>query len=371
MSELHSSHAGSSRMKELARSYLWWPNLDKDLEELCNSCPNCLSHRANPPKAELHPWEWPTRPWHRFHVDYAGPVGGCYFLIIVDAHSKWVDIYHTIGTTSSETISCLQHSFAQFGLPISIVSDNRPCFTSQEFQDFIQCRGLRHITTTVYKPSTNGIAERVVQTFKQSLKKSSSSSDIQLVIDKFVFNYRLTPHSTTGVSPAELKFGCRLRSWLDLLWPGESAFAKVHERQKAQKHFYSKEPRKVQLSPDSTVMIRNYANRGPKWIPSVVTEQTGPLSYRCSLPSGVVKRHQDQIISRNQLPPNTDTDTEVIIPAIPHSPKPTTVSVDVPAGTSDATLESLGNAPVETTPQLQGSSCRSSRIRKPVDRLNI
>ena len=184
-----------------------------------------------------------------------------------------------------------------------------------------------------------------------------------------MFNYRLTPHSTTGVSPAEHMFGRRLRSRLDLLWPGESVSAKVHEHQQTQKHCYSKEPRKVQLSPDSTVMIRNYTNRGPKWIPSVVTEQTGPLSYRCSLPSGVVKRHQDPIISRNQPPP--DTGAEVIIPAIPHSPESTTVSVDVPAGTSDTTLESLGNAPVETMPQLQGSSRRSSRIRKPVDRLNL
>ena len=98
MSELHSSHAGSSRMKELARTYLWWPNLDKDLKELCNSCPDCLSHRINPPKAELHPWEWPTHSWHRIHVDYAGPVSGRYFLITVDAHSKWVDIYHTKGS---------------------------------------------------------------------------------------------------------------------------------------------------------------------------------------------------------------------------------------------------------------------------------
>ena len=97
VSELHSSHAGSSRMKELARSCLWWPNLEKDLEELCNSCPDCLSHRANPPKAKFHPWEWPTRPWHRIHVDYAGPVGGHCFLIIVDAHSNWVDIYYSKG----------------------------------------------------------------------------------------------------------------------------------------------------------------------------------------------------------------------------------------------------------------------------------
>ena len=98
-------------------------------------------------------------------MDYSGQIDGRYFLMIVDAHSKWVDIYLTKGTTSFETTSCLQHSFAQYGSPISIVSDNGPRFTSQEFQDFIQCRGFRHMTTAVYKPTTNGIAERMVQTF--------------------------------------------------------------------------------------------------------------------------------------------------------------------------------------------------------------
>ena len=363
LSELHSSHSGSSRMKELSRSYLWWPGLDKDLEDLCNSCPDCLSNRASPPKAELHPWEWPTRPWHRIHVDYAGPVDGRYFLIIVDAHSKWVDVYHTRGTTTAETISCLQHSFAQFGLPISIVSDNGPCFTSQEFKEFMQNSGLKHITTAVYKPSTNGLAEKMVQTFKRCLKKSSSTADIQLTIDKFVFNYRLTPHSTTGVSPAELMFGRRLRSRLDLLWPDENVYAKVHERQQAQRRGHSKEPRKVQLSPESNVMIRNYTNRGPKWVPSVVTEQTGPLSYRCSLPSGVVKRHQDQIIARNELPP--DIETEIPIEISPF-PKVDTVPSNVPINTSVPDDTAIG-----TSPQSLSSPRRSSRPRKPVDRLNL
>ena len=194
LQELHASHSGSSRMKELARSYVWWPGLDKDLEELSKSCSERLAHRANPPIAELHPWEWPNSPWHRLDVDYAGPVNGHYFLIIVDAHSKWFDIYDTKGMTAKETMKCLRHSFAIYGLLVSIVSDNGPCFTWHEFADFVVNNGIRHITNAIYKPSTNSLAERMVQTFKRALH--TSNEPIITTIDKFLFYYRLTPHST-------------------------------------------------------------------------------------------------------------------------------------------------------------------------------
>ena len=120
-----------------------------------------------------------------FHVDYAGPVDGRYFLVVVDAHSKWVTIYSTSGTTTKETIKCLQHSFAQFGLPVSIVSDNGSCFASQEFKEFAKHSGLRHITTAVYKPSTNGLAEKMVQTLKRALR--TSTSPLQVTLDRFLF----------------------------------------------------------------------------------------------------------------------------------------------------------------------------------------
>lgn len=109
------------------------------------------------------------------------------------------------------------HSFPQFGLPISIVSDNGPCFTSQEFQDFTKNSGVRHITTTVYKPSTKGLAEKMVQTFKKAMTVSYES--LQLVVDCFLFSYGLTIHAATEVSPEELMLGRRLRSHLYLLWP--------------------------------------------------------------------------------------------------------------------------------------------------------
>ena len=62
LEEMHIGHSSSSRMKELACSYVWWAFLDSDIEELSNSCLYYLLTRAMPPRAELHPWEWPTHP---------------------------------------------------------------------------------------------------------------------------------------------------------------------------------------------------------------------------------------------------------------------------------------------------------------------
>ena len=79
MEQLHDSHPGISRMKSLARSYVWWPHMDKDLEEKVKSCDVCQQHQHKSQPAPLHPWEWPKRPWTRLHADYAGPfVGKCF-----------------------------------------------------------------------------------------------------------------------------------------------------------------------------------------------------------------------------------------------------------------------------------------------------
>ena len=113
------------------------------------------------------------------------------FLILVDVHSKWVDIYHTRGSSSKDVISSLRHSFSTFGLPASLVSDNGQCFYYQEFKDFVNAIGIRYVTTDVCKPSTNRLAEKIVQTFKRTLRSSSASVDV--IIDRFSINYRTIP----------------------------------------------------------------------------------------------------------------------------------------------------------------------------------
>ena len=135
---LHDTHLGIVKMKSLARSYVWWPKMDTNLEEKVKSCATCQSHQKTPPCSPLHPWEWPGRPWSRVHVDYAGPFMGKMFLLIIDAHSKWMDIHCVNSATSSVTIDKMRSTFASHGLPEIVVSDNGSNFVSSECKSFLQ-----------------------------------------------------------------------------------------------------------------------------------------------------------------------------------------------------------------------------------------
>ena len=143
-------------MKAVARSYMWWPGMDRDLENLAKSCTACqLVKRAAP----LHPWLWPDQPWQRIHIDYAGSFRGKMFLLLVDAHSKWPEIFEMASSTSESTIAMLRQVFAAYGLPEHLVSDNEPQFTSAEFQQFLRYNGVKHIRTAPYHPASNGAVD--------------------------------------------------------------------------------------------------------------------------------------------------------------------------------------------------------------------
>ena len=92
MSELHAAHPGINRRKGLARSYVWWPGMVCDLENLVRKCTTCQEHQHAPVAAPLYPWEFPDGPWKRTHVDYAGPFKGEMLLVVVDAFSKWIEV---------------------------------------------------------------------------------------------------------------------------------------------------------------------------------------------------------------------------------------------------------------------------------------
>lgn len=80
------------RMKKIVHSFFWWPCLDASIEEKAKSCPDCQKLRNVPQLAPLHPWDRPEEPYQRVHIDFAGPLEGHMFLVVVDAHSKWPEV---------------------------------------------------------------------------------------------------------------------------------------------------------------------------------------------------------------------------------------------------------------------------------------
>ena len=163
LTELHQTHPGINRMKSLARSYVWWPGIDEDVESLVQTCSPCQEHQNMPQRAPLHPWEHPSKPWTRLHIDHAGPFQGKMYLVIVDSYLKWLDVYPANSANSSVTIEKLRILFATHGLPEIVVSDNASCFKSEEFGTFMRRNNICDITGATYHPQTNGLAERCVQ----------------------------------------------------------------------------------------------------------------------------------------------------------------------------------------------------------------
>ena len=88
LQQLQKTHPGVSKMKNLARSYIWWPGIDKDIDNIVAHCNTCQIHQPTPAQAPIHQWEYLNRPWARVHVDHAGPFLGKQFLLLIDVHSK-------------------------------------------------------------------------------------------------------------------------------------------------------------------------------------------------------------------------------------------------------------------------------------------
>ena len=166
LDELHGEHMGISRMKSVARSYFWWPGVDKAIEELARNCQSCQAVKHLPSVAPLHPWIWPSRPWQRIHLDFAGPFQGTTFLVVVNANSKWPEVFPMTSTTTAKTIEVLHQLFSSYGLPEEVVSlgqQTSPQFISEEFSDFMKANGVKHVRIAPYHPASNGLAERFIQ----------------------------------------------------------------------------------------------------------------------------------------------------------------------------------------------------------------
>ena len=295
LAELHAAHPGMRRMKALARGYVWWPGVDSDIEDVVRRCQPCQESRPAPDRAPLSMWPWPDRAWSRIHIDFAEPVRGRYVLVVVDAFSKWVEAEVCTSISSRTTILQLRKMFARWGLPDMLVSNNATAFSSDEFQEFLHENGVQHRTIEPRHSQGNGMAERVVREVKLALQRCGGGH-WELCLANWLIRHRIVPHSTTGVPPAELMLGRRLRSKLDLMRPNIRATVVRRQVKQKENHDGKRELRMFDI--DDQVYAQNFA-LGRPWVPGTICAIDGPVSYVVRLEDGRIwRRHVDQLRMR-------------------------------------------------------------------------
>ncbi len=307
---LHSTHSGMSAMKHIARNYVWWPKLDHDIEAMVRQCYACALNKNMPPKAKPHPWIRPSEPWDRLHLDFAGPFRGKMWLLVIDAYSKWLEVFDMRNDcTSSNLIRKLKFLFNRYGLCKLLVSDNGPQLVSEEFKQFCTLKGIQHIPIPSYHPASNGQAESVVGKFKKAMKKMSvSSTDFEMNLSDWLFHYHNTPHSTTKVEPAVLFQKRRLRSPLSLLSPLSYA-PEVRVREETARVESEKTLRR--FKPGDSVQYRDV--RKGVWIKGTVKHGSDKV-YEIETEDGaIVQKHIDHVVADSTADqPNVSQSPELV-----------------------------------------------------------
>lgn len=294
LNELHVGHMGIVKMKCMARSYVWWPGIDADIERTGQECVTCAAEATAPPRAPPQPWPFPAEPWTRLHIDFLGPFHGRSFLVLIDATSKWIEAFHMTKTTAIEVIRVLRETFARFGLPKEVVSDNGPPFSSREYEEFMRNNGVKVTHSAVYHPASNGAAEGAVKLCKRAVKKALRDGyDIDTALQSYLMMYRNVEHSTTGVSPAVALQRRKLNTRLDLLRNDREVIERVLKEQQRQVSYAGGVNRNLEVG--DTVWARDFTT-GRNWQRGKINQRVGRRNYLISRENGpLIKRHIDQI----------------------------------------------------------------------------
>ncbi|XP_055714390.1 uncharacterized protein K02A2.6-like [Phlebotomus papatasi] len=358
--QLHQAHPGMARMKALARSYVFWPGIDTDIEHKVRNCVDCATADRTPVKTHLSSWPLSSYPWHRIHMDYAKYKGENFFLV-VDSYSKWPEIFKTSSTTTSLTIAKLTEIFARHGIPETLVSDNGTQFTNSEFQKFCEVNGIAHIRTSPYSPASNGQCERLVGTLKHALEKQSSSGSIESSLQRFLATYRVTPNDSApeGKSPAELMYGRKTRTIFDLLRhrPEEP----VRRNEKMEEQYNRRHGTKSRSFVRGEEVYAKKFVQGGKfyWVPGKIIERRGSVSYNVRLSDGgIIRSHTNQLKRRYTEGKPETTSQALPLPLFSSSPQ-TSLSPSpfwspppflAPTVTSRSSAQPSGTQPSKSTP---------------------
>ena len=293
------SNQGFQKCRFRIATAVWWLGVTKALENVIKNCAVC--QKTIPQKKEpLMSSPLPTHPWEKLATDLF-ELNGSTYIVLVDYYSRFMEVQKLTSTTSASVIAFLKPMFARYGIPVTLVSDNGPQFSSAEMKEFAEGYGFHHITTSPYYPQANGQAERTVRTVKNLLR---NAKDPHMAL----LSYRATPLEWCGLTPAELLMGRKIRTDLPQsknnyipTWTHTQNLKELHEKYKSkQENNYNNRHRVKTLPslPDNTPVWIQTENTH---VPGTVVQQAAtPRSYIVSTPTGQLRRNRISLRHRRE-----------------------------------------------------------------------
>ena len=119
------------------------------------------------------------------------------FILVVDLFSRFPVVRKLAGESTCVVLGAIKNIFSDFGIPEAIITDNGPCYKSQEFSNFCKKFEIEHLTGSAYNHHANAIAERNIQTIKHLMSKNPNNDWLALLI------FKSTPITGIDKSPSD------------------------------------------------------------------------------------------------------------------------------------------------------------------------
>lgn len=298
LKRLHECHTGIVRMKMMARSYVWWPMIDQDIENYVGNCLSCQQSQPVSRKPTTTSWPKTNFPFERIHIDFF-EFGAKHVLLISDAHTKYCEAYEMYSTNAISVIDKMIRFFCVFGLPTELVSDNGPPFKSKKFMDFLIDHKIKHTPAPPFHPQSNGQAENAVKTIKQCFFKFVTDLEGSLTlkekIQKFVIYHNNSPSTTTGNSPSGIIFAFKPKTLLDLI---NIRFKETID-QSGNMNGLNNSFKKFEFEVGQNVMYLNHFKSHVHWIPAKVIKRVSMCTYLIEVYGNIRFVHENQLKKSN------------------------------------------------------------------------
>ncbi|GJP67057.1 hypothetical protein CLOP_g23929, partial [Closterium sp. NIES-67] len=216
-----SGHYGIDKTAKLLSRNYYWPDLPTDVQQYVTSCATCQRMKSSRLRRAglLQPLEPPSRPWQQVTMDFvtglpAGPNGNDAILVVVDRLSKMAHfaVCKTTITAKQTAKLFLTNIVTNIvrlnGIPLAIISDRDPWFTSNFWTKTLQQYGTRLHLSTAYHPQSDGQTERINQTMEPLIRTTCTDpAQWEDALPLIEFAYNNAPSATTTQSAFFLNYG--------------------------------------------------------------------------------------------------------------------------------------------------------------------